>query len=127
MKDRAKEFAPLVEWALARLGLEDWTILLSVSDEEPEWVADSGAENVVGLCGVYEQHNTAHVWVSPTRTAEDSKAQRSLESYVLHELGHVWAIENGWEEVAAQAPRRNEVAWNRLADVMEALWRATCG
>ena len=109
----AKDARKAVRWFQKSLGIADWEIKLSISDDPPGWALGDADDNTMGLCAVSPTYKSAKIWVSEGRAIKnDTTALKTL----YHECLHVVAADTGIEE--GQSTSGQEFTWNMLGNLL---------
>ena len=107
------EAKKMSRWFQELLGVQDWTIKLTITDARPEWVPDE--QGLVGLCSSSIRCKTVDIWVSPKRCNEESENPFVV---LFHELNHVV-----FEDLNVKVDDRLEFTIDRYAILMWLLYK----
>ena len=109
-----KQAIKAAAWAKERLGLQSWSIVVTLSDDPPSWADDVG-DHTLGLCYQDICEMTSEVWVSPGRCRDNRESETET---LFHELAHSM-LSNAGMTVDQQANCHFERICNHVAAILD--------
>ena len=111
-------------WLHDALGLQDWDIQLTLTDDQPDW-ADHPTEGILrGCTEIAIQDKYAVIWVHPNPPVDPHVINRDAIHTLCHEYLHILAVDADWHDIMETTTRSMEQAVNRLATVFAAAYQA---
>ena len=115
-KPKGPDYAAAGAWFAAMFGLASWDIELCIDENPPAWTDGVGGRPM-GMAEINVAREKVRIWVSESRSEEDSGALSTF----FHEMCHVLAAKAGIKNDSG--PRR-EFVWNRMGDLLAKAFEA---
>jgi hypothetical protein len=103
-----REMQKILDATKAALELSNWSFNIYKGDVPPEIFGDEASLGTNGMCVPEAETRTAQIWLRPEATKE----------VLVHEILHVFYVENGHDEPEGESPWRTEAAINTLGPLI---------
>ena len=113
----AGEARKALRWFQGWLGLQDWQIVVTITDSPPAWW-DDGRTSVLGAWNGARTYKNGEIWMCP---ATHATHKADMLSTLFHECCHIMGDDIGISDAGRAEPA--EFCWNRLGDLLAMAYR----